>query len=125
MRSLLNCAVVAAGLLISVNPLPAAAPPAGIDPVRVAVLLHKLDADSFHIRQKADDSLRALGRKVLPLLQQELARTSSLEVRFRLRRMVEDLTIDERIPGLVKLLGHVNPQFGEQAEYALRHAGAS
>jgi hypothetical protein len=114
-----------AGLLCNVAALTAAAPPARIDPAGVKVLLHKLDADSFHVRQKADETLRKLGKKVVPMLEQELARTESVEVRFRLRHMVEDLTIDQRIPGLVKLLGHTNPQFCDQAEFALRQAGAS
>jgi DNA-binding MarR family transcriptional regulator len=125
MRSLLNIAVLAACLLGGVHRVSAAAPPARIDPARVARLLHRLDAENFHVRQKADTTLRSLGRKVLPLLREELARTRSLEVRFRLRRMVEDLTFDERIPDLVKLLGHGDPQCGERAEYALRQAGAS
>ena len=126
MSFLLRCAFVVVVVLGATPTSPAAAPPVSLSPVdapRVKALLHKLDADSFHTRQKADDALRSLGKVVLPLLNEELERTTSLEVRCRLRRMVHDLTIDERIPGLVKMLGHDNASFGEQAEYALREAG--
>jgi hypothetical protein len=102
----------------------AAAPPVGVDGARVKVLLHRLDADSFHTRQKADDTLRAMGKVVLPMLREERGRTASLEARYRLDRMIHDLTIDERIPGLVHMLGNDNPQNFAQAEYALRQAGA-
>jgi hypothetical protein len=124
MRSLRHCAILAACLFAVAN-LPAAGPPVGIDPVTVSRLLHKLDAENFHVRQKADDTLRSMGKKVLPLLRGELTRTNSLEVRARLTRMVEDLTFDERVPGLVKQLGHVNPMVGDHAEFTLRQAGAS
>jgi hypothetical protein len=116
------CAVLLV-ILVHVAAVRAAAPPAGLDSARVKVLLHRLDAESFHTRQKADDTLRAMGKAVLPLLREERSRTASLEVRYRLDRMIHDLTIDERIPGLIQMLGHNNPQFGAQAEYALRQAG--
>jgi hypothetical protein len=125
MPSLLRGASVAFVLLAGVLRLHAAAPPGDVNPFRVRVLLRKLDADSFHTRQKADETLRGMGPRVVPLLQAELERTSSPEVRFRLSEMVQDLTIGERIPALVRMLGHDNPQFGAQAEHALRQAGAS
>jgi hypothetical protein len=123
MLSRLRCAIAVLVTLGSVAIVSAAAPPPGIDPARVKVLLHKLDAERFLTRQKADDALRSMGKDVLPFLRAELARTTSLEVRFRLSRMIDTLTIDERVPGLVKMLGHENAQFGNQAEYALRQAG--
>jgi HEAT repeat protein len=119
MKSLLRCALVVVALGIT-----AAAPPADCT-ARVKVLLRKLDADSFHTRQKADARLRAMGKVVVPLLRAELLRTTSLEVRHRVARIVEHLTFDERIPGLVEMLGHSNAQFGAQAEYALLQAGPS
>jgi hypothetical protein len=123
MPSRLGCIVVLLATLVTVAPVGAVAPPAAVDSAHVKVLLHRLDADSFHTRQKADDTLRAMGNAVLPRLREELAHTTSLEVRSRLERIIHDLTIDERIGGLVQMLGHENPQFGEQAEYALRQAG--
>jgi hypothetical protein len=124
MQSRLCCTAVVFAILVSITGVRAAAPPGGVDDARVKVLLHRLDAESFHTRQKADDTLRAMGKPVLPLLREELGRTASLEVRSRLERMVNDLTIDERIGDLVEMLGHQNSQFGDQAEYALRQAGA-
>jgi hypothetical protein len=125
MRSLLRCTFVALVFFATTGNLRAAAPPAGLDLLEVRRMLRKLDADSFHTRQKADDALRAMGKGVVPLLTAERERTSSLEVRSRLSRMIHDLTIDERIPSLVQMLDHANPQFGAQAEFALRQAGAS
>jgi hypothetical protein len=124
MPSRLRCAIVVLVVFGVLAPLRAAAPPSGPDAARVRVLLHRLDADSFHTRQKADEALRAMGKGALPLLKAERERTSSLEVRYRLDRMVYDLTIDERIPGLVQLLGHQNPAMSNQAALALRQAGA-
>jgi hypothetical protein len=86
--------------------------------------VHRLDAESFHTRQKADDTLRGMGKALLPKLREERTRTASLEVRYRLDRMIHDLTIDERIPGLVQMLIHDNPQYGAQAEFTLRQAGS-
>jgi hypothetical protein len=125
MPSRLCCTAVFFVILVSAAGLRAAAPPGGVDAAQVKVLLHRLDADSFHTRQKADDTLRAMGKAVLPMLREELARTQSLEVRYRLERIVHDLTIDERIGDLVQMLGHENGQFCDQAEYALRQAGAA
>jgi hypothetical protein len=124
MVSRLSCTTVLLVILVNVAGVRGAAPPAGVDSAHVKLLLHRLDAESFHTRQKADETLRAMGKRVLPLLKEELARTSSLEVRHRLERMIHDLTIDERIPGLVKMLGDHDPRFGDQAEYTLRQAGA-
>jgi hypothetical protein len=103
----------------------AAGPPAGVDPARVQVLLRKLDADNFFTRQRADESLRAMGKAVLPLLRAERERTRSFEVRDRLDRMMRDLTFDEQVPTLVRLLSHANTKYRDQADCALRQAGAA
>ncbi len=125
MQSLLRYIAIAIVTFSTVASLAAVAPPANIDISRVKVLLHNLDAESFRTRQQADESLRALGKPVLPLLREERGRTASLEVRFRLDRIVHDLTLDERIPDLVQMLGHEDTQFRDRAEYALRQAGAA
>lgn len=103
----------------------AAAPPATVEPGMVKALLKKLDSDSFPTRQKADERLRAMGKIVLPHLKEEMARTRSLEVRWRLGRIIHDLTIDERVGALVQLLGDKDAQTRERADWALRQAGAS
>jgi hypothetical protein len=123
MQSCLRWTAVIFASLFSCGPVSAVAPPGGVDSAQVKVLLHRLDADSFHTRQRADDTLRSMGKLVLPLLRDEMTRTPSLEVRYRLGRLVNDLTMDERIGDLVHMLGHENSQFGDQAEYALRQAG--
>jgi HEAT repeat protein len=123
MKAGLSCAAAVVALAALSAPLFAAAVPVSVNPARVKVLLKKLDADNFFVRQKADKALRAMGKPVLPLLKAEREKTKSLEVRYRLDRMMQDLTYDERIAEWVRLLGHANPQYREQAGQALRHAG--
>jgi hypothetical protein len=91
----------------------------------VKILLRRLDADNFFTRQRADVALRAMGKPVLPLLRQERERTTSLEVRHRLDRMLRDLTFDEEVSRLVRLLGHANPEIRLLATRALRQSGTS
>jgi hypothetical protein len=119
MQSHLRCIGVALALLAAAG-LPAAAPPTS----RVAALLNDLDDDAFDTRQQADDALRAMGPAVLPTLKDELARSSSPEVRFRLSRMVRDLGLGDHIARMVRRLGADNPQGVAKAEEALRQAGA-
>ena len=88
------------------------------------MLLHRLDADQFSTRLRADGELRAMGKRVLPLLRAEQARTDSAEVRDRLTVMIRDLTIDERVAQLVVMLGNKNTLERDRAEYALHLAGA-
>jgi hypothetical protein len=124
MKYAVRCALSLFVGIVVVGPASAAAPPGRVDPARVKVLLRKLDAESFFTRQRADQALRAMGKPVLPLLRAERERTKSLEVRDRIDRMVRDLTYDEQIAGLVRLLGHTNRQYREHADRALRQAGA-
>src|SRR5690349_16541736 len=114
-----------AALLVLPAALPAAAPPAGLDPDRVQALLRRLDHDRFEVRQRADEALRACGRAVVPCLRSEIERARSLEVRWRLGRIVHDLTMDERVGPLVQLLGDGDPQTRERADWALRRGGAA
>jgi HEAT repeat protein len=119
MKSVLSCALV----LLAATAVDAAAPPGGVDRARVKVLLRRLDADNFFTRHRADLALRALGKPVLPLLREERARTMSFEVRDRLDRMLADLTFDEQVAHLVRLLGHARSDYRDQAECALRQTG--
>jgi hypothetical protein len=105
--------------------LHAAAPPAWVDAARVKVLLRRLDDDNFFKRQRADADLRAMGKPVLPLLLTERDRTRSLEVRYRIDRMVRELTYDREVSRLVQLLGHDNRKFSDLADGALRQAGTA
>ena len=114
-----------AASLLALAAAHAAAPPAPVDRCLVADLLRKLDHDRFDTRQRADQALRRLGKPALPLLRAELERTSSVEVRYRLKRMVHDLTIDERLPELIQQLGHSRPEFRALAGWELRQAGAA
>src|SRR5262245_28032019 len=115
---------LAAALLIPACVL-AAAPAAHIDLARVKTLLRRLDHDAFSARQRADEALRALGKPVVPYLKDELGRTRSLEVRWRLTRMVHHLTIDERVGTLVQLLGDGDAETRTRADWALREGGAA
>ncbi|MFO0926745.1 MAG: hypothetical protein U0736_06845 [Gemmataceae bacterium] len=111
--------VIAAAL-----PAFAAAPHRAPDPAAVAALLRKLDADSFPTRQRADAALRRLGKTVLPRLREEIEQTKSLEVKWRLGRIVHDLTMDERIEELVQLLGDSDAQVRARADFEIRRVGA-
>ena len=110
-------------LVLTVAGLPAAAPPARVDPALLGGLFRKLDADDFFVRQKADAELRGMGKRVVSALRGEVERTRSLEVRWRLGRMVHDLTIDERVGDLVRLLNDNDAHMRARADYALRQAG--
>src|SRR5262245_23424911 len=92
------CAVVA---LLAPATLHAAAPPKMIDTGRVQALLRNLDDDDFHVRQQADEELRVIARDVRPLLEAERKRTRSPEVRWRLGRILDDLSLDRRVETLV------------------------
>ena len=120
MQTRLACAFVVALATLA----PAAAPPNGPDAKHVGVLLRRLDSDRFSTRLRADNELRSMGKPVLPHLRAEQARTKSPEVRDRLTVMIRDLTIDERVGQLVKLLGDKDARMRASADYALRQAGA-
>ena len=122
MPTRLVCAFVVAAVLTTLAP--AVAPPGSLDARHIRVLLRRLDSESFRTRLRADTELRAMGKGVLPLLRAEHERTDSLEVRDRLTVMIHDLTIDERVGQLVKLLGDKDALNRARADYALRHAGA-
>ena len=122
MRTRQICALVAAAVLTTLAT--AVAPPGIPDAEQVRVLLRRLDSDSFRTRLRADNELRGMGKGVLPLLRAEHERTDSLEVRDRLTNMIHDLTIDERVGQLVKLLGDKDALNRTRADYALRQAGA-
>jgi hypothetical protein len=83
-------------LLLVPAALQAAAPPERIDAARVKALLRRLDDEDFFVRQKADEDLRVFGRAVQSLLVAERERSRSLEVRWRLGRILHDLTLDRR-----------------------------
>lgn len=104
---------------------PAAGPPNRVDRVRLGELFNQLDDDAFAVRHKADGEIRGMGKVALPALKAELARTKSLEVRTRLRRIVADLSFDERVDGLVKLLGDHDTLTRERAAWTLRQAGTA
>jgi HEAT repeat protein len=94
-----------------------------VDAGRVNRLVEQLDDDSFDVRQEADERLRSIGKAAVPQLRDALARTRSLEVRARLRRMVHDLTIDERVGELARQLADEDAATRERAAWALRKAG--
>src|SRR5262245_1641874 len=116
----------ATALLLALAPAPsarAAAPPPLLTPAAAAELFRKLDSDSFRVRVRADRALRAYGKAAVPLLRVEAVDTRSPEVRRRLREMIFDLTIDERVPGLVDRLGHHLGVVRTQADAELRSYG--
>jgi hypothetical protein len=51
----------------------------------------QLDSDDFAKREAASAALKALGRKVLPLLEAALEKAADPEVRFRLKQLMKEL----------------------------------
>jgi hypothetical protein len=88
---------------------------AKLDARQVRALVQQLNDDDFDVREKAEESLRRGGAKVVPLLEKELARKPPLEARRRLENLVAELTkdspkrkqaaLDARIQTLVPKLG--------------------
>ncbi|HUU21756.1 MAG TPA: WD40 repeat domain-containing protein, partial [Phycisphaerae bacterium] len=62
-----------------------------IDPVRLGRLLAELDDTQYATREKAQKELRTIGRDALPAMREALRKTQSLEVRSRLRMLVDEL----------------------------------
>jgi hypothetical protein len=64
-------------------------PEPGIDPQHVAALIADLDSRSFAKRQSASEELDEMGETVETALREALARRPSLEVRRRIRLLLE------------------------------------
>src|SRR5262245_54848910 len=79
-------------------------PEPGIDPRHVAALITDLDSKSFAKRQSASEELDEMGETVESALREALARRPSLEVRRRIRVLLERLEErDEGIPSRDRL----------------------
>lgn len=109
--------------LVIASTASAAAPPERVDAALIAELVVRLDDDSFDVRQQSDECLRAMGKAVVGRLKAAMAGTRSLEVRARLRRIVRDLTIDERVGELTRQLGDGDAEERDRAAWTLRKAG--
>jgi hypothetical protein len=103
---------------------PARAPTPPPRAEQVLKLVGQLDDDRFAVRQQADRELRAMGRPVIPLLEKELPRAPSLEVRLRLGRMLDELGGDERrVRVLLKQLRDGKAERRAEAMDGLRKLG--
>jgi RNA polymerase sigma factor (sigma-70 family) len=60
-----------------------------VDPKRLDRLIAELDDDAFALRDRATKELQSLGEAAGPAMRQALAKTTSLEVKTRLRRCLE------------------------------------
>jgi hypothetical protein len=98
----------------------AVAPP-NVGRARVAALVERMDDNRFSVRQNADRALRRMGRRAVPILQQELAAATSVEVQKRLRHIIHDLTVDQRMPDLMRRLA--DGAAHEAAAWELRRYG--
>jgi len=79
-------------------------PEPGIDPRHVAALIADLDSKSYAKRQSASEELDEMGETVETALREALARRPSLEVRRRIRLLLERLEErDEGIPSRDRL----------------------
>jgi RNA polymerase sigma factor (sigma-70 family) len=71
-------------------------PPPPPDPQRLTGLITDLDSPTFAVREKASREIDRLGELAQPAIRRELARTTSLEVRRRLQRLLQK--IDDPAP---------------------------
>jgi HEAT repeat protein len=102
----------------------APAPAADPDPRQVRDLVTRLDDDEFAAREQADQALRRLGKRAVPLLKKELAAARSEEVRKRLERIIDALAPEDRaVSALIKQLGDDEFQVREKASAALLGRG--
>jgi hypothetical protein len=100
----------------------ACAPPP-LDRDRLTALIEQLDDEDYDRRAEADRVLRGSTKLAVPFLQRELDRHSSLEVRKRLEGIIRELSADEHVPELVRLLAERQPDIHEQADFELRRFG--
>ncbi|MHB1422356.1 MAG: WD40 repeat domain-containing protein [Gemmataceae bacterium] len=78
--------------------------PVTIDPQWLRRRLADLDSSEFAVRDKASRDLEGVVEAIQPRLQRELEQTSSLEVRSRLRRLLEAPRIMTPPPDVVRRL---------------------
>ena len=66
-------------------------PPTDAEVARATELIAQLGNDDFLKRETAAKSLKELGRKILPQLTAALEKTKEPEIRFRLKKLIDDL----------------------------------
>jgi RNA polymerase sigma factor (sigma-70 family) len=79
-------------------------PPKALDPRRVRRLLADLGSDVFAVRETASKALRGLDEQATSYLEAALKRAETLEVRLRLKRILEE---KQRAPITSERLRHV------------------
>jgi HEAT repeat protein len=94
------------------------------EPEKVRQLVRDLDDDCFDIRERAERDLARLGKEVIPLLEEELTRVESLEVRWRLHRLLDTLGgVERRVQPLLKQLADDRFSKRQEADEQLRRFG--
>ncbi|MFO0879685.1 MAG: hypothetical protein U0840_20250 [Gemmataceae bacterium] len=120
---LVRLLVATMALVVPTSLAVAAAPPRVVNEVLLNTLVRQLDHDEFEVRQAADEALRQQEKAIVGYLREEMRRTKSVEVRWRLGRIVQALTMDERVEGLVQLLADRDASTRDRAVWSLRQAG--
>ena len=67
-------------------------------PRRLQILIRELDSDQFDIRERSSRALERLGEAIEPELRKALAGRASLEMRRRIRFLLENFTFDRLHP---------------------------
>lgn len=67
------------------------------DPKQLEQWVSELSAEEYEKRQQAEDRLRAAGVAAVPALEAGVAKTDDAELRERARKMIEDLTLEQRL----------------------------
>ncbi|MBE7463177.1 MAG: hypothetical protein HS116_06720 [Planctomycetes bacterium] len=67
------------------------------DPKQLELWVADLSAEEYEKRQQAEEHLRAAGVAAVPALEAGVAKTDDAELRERARKMIEDLTLEQRL----------------------------
>ena len=101
-----------------------AATPQQPDPERIRALVEKLDDDQFEVREQADRELRKHGPAAVPLLETAMEKATSLEVRWRLRHILDVVGgLERKVRTLMKQLTNDSYAKRQQADEDLRKLG--
>jgi RNA polymerase sigma factor (sigma-70 family) len=65
-------------------------PPTALEPRRIQRLLGDLNSDAFAVREAASKAIRGLDEQAIPYLEATLKKAKSLEVRLRVKRILDE-----------------------------------
>jgi hypothetical protein len=111
-------------LLVVLAPNWSAAASQPLDTDQIRVLIEKLDDDRYDVRERAERELRKQPASLVPVLEQAAEKADSMEVRWRLGRVLEVVGgMERKVRMLLRQLTHESYSKREQADQELRKLG--